>query len=92
MKHEDLPPRWKDRVKKWLAARGEPGRTKLSAGDFPADVTMKIRFEDGSHAQFRYPVVIEAPEWNEVGVFTEHCGYHLFPAGSIYGLEETGRH
>jgi hypothetical protein len=91
MKHEDLPQRWKDKIKKWLAARGAHGQEKLSAGDFSLDATVKITFEDGSHAQFNYPLVIEAPEWNEVGVFTEHCGYHIFRAGSIYALEEAKR-
>ncbi len=91
MKHEDLPQRWKDKLKKWLAASGAHGQEKLSAGDFSVSATAQITFEDGSHAQFNYPLVIEAPEWNEVGVFTEHCGYHLFQAASIYALEETKR-
>lgn len=78
MKHNDLPERWKKKLKSYLAAHGEPERDKLSAYDFFAEQVAKIKFEDGSYAEFHYPLVIEAPELREVGVFTEHCGYHIF--------------
>ncbi len=78
MRHQDLPQRWKDRVVQHLRSRGEEKHDRLSAYDFPGNHVAKIRFEDGSFAEFRYPLVIEAPELNEVGVFTEHCGYHIF--------------
>ncbi|MBK8093904.1 MAG: hypothetical protein IPK32_18490 [Verrucomicrobiaceae bacterium] len=45
---------------------------------------MDITFEDGSKASFYYAILIEAPELNEVGVFTEHCGYHIFPLGGTH--------
>jgi hypothetical protein len=51
----------------------------LEAGDFPTARVAHIEFPDGSAAQFRYAIVVEAPEIGEVGVFTEHCGYHIFP-------------
>jgi hypothetical protein len=38
-----------------------------------------ITFEDDSKVEFKYAFVIQAPEMREVGVFTEHCGYHIFP-------------
>ena len=81
MKHEDLPQRWKDKLKNWLISQKQHQREKLSAKDFNAGKVAKIEFEDGSYAQFNYPLVIEAPELNEVGVFTEHCGYHIFNSG-----------
>ena len=34
---------------------------------------------DGSQAFFRFAFFIQAPEWQELAVFTEHCGYHIFP-------------
>ncbi len=81
MKYEDLPQRWKDKLKNWLILQGQHQREKLSANDFDAETVAKIEFEDGSYAQFNYPLVIEAPDLNEVGVFTEHCGYHIFSLG-----------
>jgi hypothetical protein len=40
---------------------------------------LHIDLPDGSSAHFRFAVVIEAPDLGEVGIFTEHCGYHIFP-------------
>jgi hypothetical protein len=82
MKHEDLPQRWKNKLEKWLILQGEHHRKKLIAQDFESEKVARIEFEDGSHAEFHYPLVIEAPELNEVGIFTEHCGYHIFNLGS----------
>lgn len=39
---------------------------------------VEIKFEDDSFAEFRYALVINAPELNERGIFTEHCGHHIF--------------
>jgi hypothetical protein len=78
MKHEDLPERWKQKVVEWLKSQGEISRTELHAEDFHANAVVKIKFEDDSYAEFFYPIVIEAAELNEVAVFTEHCGYHIF--------------
>ena len=41
-------------------------------------------FDDGSTASFRYAILIEAPALNEIGIFTEHCGYHIFPLGGTH--------
>lgn len=49
----------------------------LSASDFSNKV-VEISFEDGSFASFRYPLIIETPELNEIGILTEHCGYFIF--------------
>lgn len=77
MRHNDLPERWQ--LELHLTARGSTKPEKLSASEFPSGTRVKIRFEDDSHVEFRYAFVIEAPEFREVAVFTEHCGYHLFP-------------
>lgn len=78
MKHNDLPERWKGKIISHLKSNGIHDRDKLSAMDFFIDKVVKIKFEDGSSAEFFYPLVIEAPEWNEAGIFTEHCGSHIF--------------
>ena len=84
MTHEDLPQRWKDKIKAYLKSHGEEDRVKLGAYDFFANQIAQVKFEDGSFAEFRYPLVINAPEFKEVGIFTEHCGYHIFNLGGTY--------
>jgi hypothetical protein len=84
MKHEDLPQRWKERLKRWLISHAEDPREKLSAEDFYTEMVVKLRFDDESYAEFNYAIVIEAPELNEIGVFTEHCGYHIFSLGGTH--------
>ena len=84
MKHDDLPERWKRKIKAYLEKLGEPEQERLSAYEFNPNAIAKIKFEDGSYAEFLYPLVINAPEFNEVGVFTEHCGYHIFSLGGTY--------
>jgi len=87
MKHDDLPDRWKAKIKEYLLSLGVDDREELSAYEFFANQVVKITFEDDSFAQFNYPLVIEAPELNEVGIFTEHCGYHIF---SMAGTHISG--
>jgi hypothetical protein len=79
MKNSDLPIRWKEHLERWVQKRTNGKRTKLAAGDFSGSKIVQIDFPDGSIARFRYAVVIEAPDIGELGVFTEHCGYHVFP-------------
>ncbi|WP_133274001.1 hypothetical protein [Hymenobacter radiodurans] len=78
MRHADLPERWKIKVREYLTATGETNYENLSCHHFPTDSLVRINFEDGSTAEFKYAFVIKAPEWQELAVFTEHCGYHLF--------------
>ncbi len=40
---------------------------------------MKIEFSDGSKSYFNYAFYWIDTENKEVAVFTEHCGYHIFP-------------
>ncbi|WP_303312556.1 hypothetical protein [Hymenobacter sp. BT730] len=79
MRHEDLPERWKLKLQEYLKAKGSTEPVRLGASDFPLDSIVRIQFEDASNVEFHYAFVIEAPELREVAVFTEHCGYHLFP-------------
>ncbi|MDB2384519.1 hypothetical protein N9V90_01605 [Endozoicomonas sp.] len=82
MNYEDLPDRWKVQIKEHLPSRSINNREKLNAYDFNTHQVAKLIFEDDSYAQFKYRYIIEAPELKEVGVFTEHCGYHIF---NMYG-------
>ncbi|MDU0372845.1 hypothetical protein ACFPAF_20765 [Hymenobacter endophyticus] len=77
MRQSDLPERWKIKLRDYLTEKGSE-RATLSASDFPLDSVVRIVFEDDSKVEFKYAFVIEAPEFKEVGVFTEHCGHHLF--------------
>ena len=78
MRHQDLPERWQRKLQAHLLKIGNEDAV-LSAFDFPLNSTTCITFEDGSKVAFRYAFIIEAPELREIGLFTEHCGYHVFP-------------
>jgi hypothetical protein len=43
-----------------------------------------IKFEDDSEAKFEFAIFIKEPQLQEIGVFTEHCGYHIFPLGGTH--------
>ena len=76
-----VPEAWKPRLRQYLRERRGEDRECLSAGDFPPDQSVLIRFPDGSHVLFRFAFAIADEAAGEVAVFTEHCGYHVFPAG-----------
>ncbi|MFO0950164.1 MAG: hypothetical protein U0835_03240 [Isosphaeraceae bacterium] len=76
-----VPEAWKPRLRRYLRETRGEDRERLSAGDFPSDQSVIIRFPDGSHALFRYAFALEDVSAGEVAVFTEHCGYHVFPSG-----------
>jgi hypothetical protein len=78
MEHNDLPDRWKDKLAEYLRLKGRTDKKTLDTYDFSQSQTVKIKFEDESYAEFRYALIIEASEFNETGLFTEHCGYHIF--------------
>ncbi|MVN74831.1 hypothetical protein GO988_00670 [Hymenobacter sp. HMF4947] len=77
MRPNDLPERWKVKLQDHLIAIGSKYKT-LGSGDFPRDNVVRINFEDESKVEFRYAFIINAPELQEICVFTEHCGYHIF--------------
>ncbi len=74
-----VPEAWKPRLRKLIRERCGEDRDQLAADDFPPDQSVMIRFPDGSHVLFRYAFAIEDAASGEVAVFTEHCGYHVFP-------------
>jgi hypothetical protein len=76
-----VPETWKPRLRQYLRQRHGEERDRLSADDFPPGQSVLIRFPDGSHVLFRYAFAIRDEAAGEVIVFTEHCGYHVFPLG-----------
>lgn len=84
MKYEDLPTRWKTKIIEYLRSQGETERTQLTTFDFYSNLIVQTKFDDGSFAEFRYPLVINAPEFDELGIFTKRCGHHIFNLSSTY--------
>ncbi len=85
MNYDDLPNRWKKLLSEWIRAKTNDDRDNLLAGDFPSTSRLKLDFEDGSTAAFEYAIDIECAACGELGVFTEHCGYHIYAlAGLAY--------
>lgn len=82
MNRKDLPERWKSKIKDYLKEKGSKYET-LGANDFQIEKTVEIKFEDGSYASFKYPLIIEAPEFEEIGIMTENCGYFIFQKEAI---------
>jgi len=77
VKHEQLPGHWREWVEARAAQSGRGGHQRLGAADFP-NATVRLKFEDSSEASFRHAFFVEDRERNELAVFTEHCGYHVF--------------
>ncbi len=75
-----IPDAWKPRLKQYLEGKYDDDRGHLSASDFPPGQSIRIQLPDGSHAFFRYAFIIVNDDSGEIAVFTEHCGYHIFPA------------
>jgi hypothetical protein len=72
-----VPEAWKLHIRKHL----REDRDRLSAGDFRSDQSVIICFPDGSQVLFRHAFALKDELAREVAVFTEHCGYHVFPLG-----------
>jgi hypothetical protein len=72
---------WKPRLRAYLRATFGEERDRLSAQDFRANQSVHLQFDDGSFALFRYAFAILEESGKRCMVFTEHCGYHMFPVG-----------
>ena len=75
---DQLPEHWRERL--------SAGR--LGAEAFPLE-GVRLRFEDGSEVHFRYAFFIEDASRNELAVFTEHCGHHVFPLRALEAWESS---
>ena len=83
-----VPDEWKPRLRVYLRAACGEDRDRLSAGDFSPEQSVHVRFDDGSYALFRYAFALLDAAGERCMVFTEHCGYHVFPVGAS-GVEVT---
>jgi hypothetical protein len=79
----EIPPRWLDAVRQHIRAGTGEERDHLLAFDFPPGQSIRLAFPDGSYAYFRDAFHLRDREGREVAVFTEHCGYHFFPASDL---------
>lgn len=73
---------WADALASLLHRSPEEIRAHgLSASDFPANREIRLRFPDQSTVSFRHALHVINPAGSQIALFTEHCGYHVFPAG-----------
>lgn len=87
MKEVELPSQWRSVIERRVVERSGGRFKTLGAADFPPGQTVDIRFPDGSVATFRNAFFVVDERRQELGVFTEHCGHHIFPLGDLhYGL------
>lgn len=82
MSRHEIPQRWSDVVRRHVRAVSGEERDHLAAMDFP-DSCVRLAFEDGSYAFFRYAFCLHDEALREVAVFTEHCGYHFFGSAGV---------
>jgi len=72
-----VPERWQQQFDTFLDENISGEHRDLGSFNFRHSVF--IRFPDGSHVMFRYAFYLIDRNLNEIAVFTEHCGYHIFP-------------
>jgi len=71
---------WADELAAYLGRPAdEISRRGLSASDFPNGHQLVITLMDGSTARFRHAFYLIRESEQALAVFTEHCGYHIFP-------------
>jgi len=76
--HDRLPKQWQERLHRYLSEKHGAEHYQLSAIDFP-DEKLMIQFPDGSHVTFLFAFSLVNKETREIAIFSEHCGYHIFP-------------
>ena len=71
---------WAEELSEHLGRSVENIRQKgLGATDFPTNESLHIQLMDGSFVQLQYAFHVVNAEKFALAVFTEHCGYHVFP-------------
>ena len=83
---------WADELAAALGRPADAIRSEgLGAGDFPAEGLLQVKLADGSLLRFRYALYVVRPGEHALGVFTEHCGHHVFPLheAEVSRLTET---
>ncbi len=79
MKINELPERWLTNLRTYLRDRRGVDRDQPSNADFNLRECLKLSFDDHSWAFFYSAFYIVDREQDEVAVFTQHCGIHIFP-------------
>lgn len=92
MKEVDLPSRWRSLIERRVLERSGGRFKALGAADFPPGQAVDLRFPDGSVATFMSAFFVVDEEHQELGVFTEHCGHHLFPLPDLQYALRAGGH
>ena len=77
-----VPDAWRPRLDAYLRSQGRERGGRLSTSDFQSNQSVHLQFVDGSYALFRYAFALFNESDTHCMVFTEHCGYHIFPIGS----------
>jgi len=86
MREADLPSHWRSLIERRVLERSGGRFKTLGAVDFPPLQAVDIRFPNGSAATFRSAFFVVDEARQELGVFTEHCGHHIFPLPDLqYG-------
>lgn len=71
-------------LQEWVEKHPDLSKGMLTPG-FNNEVI--IVWEDGSHLCFKYAFLVKNEETEEIGVFTEHCGYHVFSTRGLKTYE-----
>ncbi len=81
MRQAQLPEHWQQ----WIEERSKDRKypNELGGPDFNRNTAVHLWFLDGSSATFTYAFCVSNEAHNELAVFTEHCGYHVFPLNGV---------
>lgn len=81
MEFEQLPKFWQNWIERYAKGRSNGKYNRLSCYDFTKSIILK--YDDGSNMFFEYAFCARNQQSNELAVFTEHCGYHIFPLSGL---------
>ncbi len=77
-----LPEKWQERLEAYALETTDGRFKRLGASHFTDH--LKLNFPDGSSVFFFFAFHLTDEDAGELAVFTEHCGYHIFP---LFGAE-----
>lgn len=78
---------WSEELATKLGRSAQELETRgLNASDFPISSCVKLLFPDGSKVHSQHAFYVTSELRSAIAVFTEHCGYHIFPLIGTKGL------